>query len=221
MHSNIRSTFDRELLQINQQLRALVKLVDTAIGNAMQSLQEQDLALAATVIADDANINRMRFEIEESCLTLIATQQPIAGDLRSIIAVMHSTVELERMGDHASGIAKTVIKAEGEKPLKPGSKLQRMAELSREMLAECIDAFENRDLQRAKEIAAQDEIMDKMYQSLFDRLIRVMSKNPRAIPRATYMMWCGHNLERIADRVTNLAELVVFMNTGNLTEFGR
>ena len=218
---SIRSTFDRELLEIQKELKAIVSLVDLAIENAMRSLQEQDLVLAAHIIAEDAKINRMRFEIEEKCLALIATQQPIAGDLRSIIAIMLSTIELERMGDHASGIAKTVIKASDEKPLKPGKKLQQMAELSRSMLSDCIDAFESRDLPRAKEIAAQDEIMDKMYKSLFDRLIRVMSENPRTIPRATYLMWCGHNLERIADRVTNLAEQVIFMNTGNLTELSK
>ena len=171
MAQSIRSTFDREMLEIQRKLRDIVNLVDQAIENSMQSLSKQDLVLAATVIADDSKINQMRYEIEERCLTLIATQQPIAGDLRSIIAIMHSTVELERMGDHASGIARTVIKASDEKPLKPGKKLQQMAELSRAMLSDCIDAFESRDVTRAREIASQDEIMDKLYKSLFKRSI--------------------------------------------------
>jgi phosphate transport system protein len=140
--------------------------------------------------------------------------------LRTIIAIMLSVVELERMGDHAAGIAKTVIKASDEKPLKPGKKLQSMAELSRSMLAECLDVFEARDVQRAKALAEQDEMMDKLYKALFERLIRIMGENPKTIPRATYLMWCGHNLERIADRITNLAEQVIFMNTGNLLELG-
>jgi len=220
MVQSIRSTFDRELSEIFIDLKEIVKLVDEAIEKSMQALRDQDLVLAANVIADDTKINEMRFNIEEKCLTLIATQQPIARDLRSIVAIMHSIVELERMGDHASGIARTVIKSSDEKPLKPGKKLQRMAELSRTMLAGCIEAFESGNVDMASEIAAQDEIMDKMYKSLFDRLIRVMSENTKIIPRATYLMWCGHNLERIADRVTNLAEQVIFMNTGDLTELG-
>jgi phosphate transport system protein len=218
MAQSIRSTLDHELQAIQLEFKEVVSLVDRAIFDSMQSLGDQDLTLAAKVIADDVNINQMRFNIEEKCLTLIATQQPIAKDLRTIIAIMHSVVELERMGDHASGIARTVIKASDERPLKPGKKLQRMAELSRKMLNGCLEAFEKRDIQLAREIAAKDEMMDQLYKSLFDRLIRVMSENPKLIARATYLMWCGHNLERIADRVTNLAEQVIFMNTGSLME---
>lgn len=218
MHS-IRFTLDKNLIEIYNDLKHMGELVAQAIERSMQSLREQNLVLAASVIAEDTRINDLRFKIEESCLTLIATQQPIASDLRAIVAIMHAVIELERMGDHAAGIAKTVIKSSDERPLKPGKKLTLMAELSQQMLTECLQAFVEHDLQRAKEIAARDAEMDQLYKSLFDRLIKIMGENPKLIPRATYLMWCGHNLERIADRVTNLAEQVVFMQTGQMEEF--
>lgn len=220
MSQSIRSTFDHELLSVQDKLKTMGELVESAIDRAMMALNKQDLVMAANVIAEDMRINSLRFEIEEACLMLIATQQPIARDLRTVIAILHSTIELERMGDHAAGIAKTVIKASEERLLKPGKKLNRMAELSRQMLKDCIQAFVDRDAERAKAIAAQDEVMDRMYKLLFDRLIKVMSEKPKLVPRATYLMWCGHNLERIADRVTNLAEQVLFMTTGSMEELG-
>lgn len=220
MSQSIRSTFDHELLSVQDKLKTMGELVESAIDRAMMALNNQDLVMAANVIAEDMRINSLRFEIEEACLMLIATQQPIARDLRTVIAIIHSTIELERMGDHAAGIAKTVIKASDERLLKPGKKLNRMAELSRQMLKDCIQAFMDQDAERAKAIASQDEMMDRMYKALFDRLIKVMSEKPKLVPRATYLMWCGHNLERIADRVTNLAEQVLFMTTGSLEELG-
>lgn len=220
MIQSIRSTFDHELLSVQDKLKTMGELVESAIDRAMMALNNQDLVMAANVIAEDMRINSLRFEIEEACLMLIATQQPIARDLRTVIAILHSTIELERMGDHAAGIAKTVIKASDERLLKPGKKLNRMAELSRQMLKDCIQAFVDRDAERAKAVAAQDEVMDRMYKLLFDRLIKVMSEKPKLVPRATYLMWCGHNLERIADRVTNLAEQVLFMTTGSMEELG-
>ena len=218
MTQSIRSAFDQEITHIHQELKQMSELVDKSIERSMQSLIDQNLVLAAGVIAEDIRINDLRFKLEESCLTLIATQQPIARDLREIIAIMHSVVELERMGDHAAGIAKTVIKASDERPLKPGKKLVQMAGLSREMLRDCIQAFEAHDVQRARDIAARDAEMDQLYKALFDRLMKIMGENPKLIPRATYLLWCGHNLERIADRVTNLAERVIFMATGQLQE---
>jgi phosphate transport system protein len=218
MNHSIRATYDQELKSIQANLINMAELVGAAIERSMEALRNRDLVMAAKVIADDMQINKLRFQIEEDCLTLIATQQPIAGDLRTIVAMIHSVLELERMGDHASGIAKTVIKASDERPLKPGKKLSRMAELSRRMLEDWIETFKSRDAQRAKEIAALDGEMDMMYKDLFDRLIKIMSENPKLVSRATYLMWCGHNLERIADRVTNLAEQVIFMTTGSMEE---
>jgi phosphate transport system protein len=218
MNQSIRSTYDNELLAIQQNLKGMSELVGAAIERSMEALHNRDLVMAAKVIAEDMRINELRYQIEEACLALIATQQPIAGDLRTIIAILHSVIELERMGDHAAGISKTVIKASDERPLKPGKIIAHMAELSRQMLKDCVQAFVDRDTDRAKEIAALDSDMDLMYKALFDRLVKVMSEKPKLVPRATYLMWCGHNLERIADRVTNLAEQVIFMTTGSMKE---
>jgi phosphate transport system protein len=193
--------------------------VDTAIANAMQALTERNLALAEQVIADDAQINALRSKIEEACLALIATQQPIASDLRAVISAIHVASELERMGDHADGIAKTVVRMSDEPLLKTLKKIPRMAELSRKMLGECLQAFVARDAGRAYEIAAQDTEMDDLYRAVFDRLVEIMAHKPEMVTRGTYLMWCAHNLERIADRVTNVAERVVFITTGDLREF--
>jgi phosphate transport system protein len=218
MAFNLRATFDREFDQIRQDLAKMGELVGEAIGNAMQSLVERDQQLAEEIIANDAQINDLRFQIEEACLALIATQQPAASDLREIVAIMHMVVEMERMGDHAAGIAKTVIMMSEEPLLKTLKKIPKMGEISRQMLADSIQAFAQRDIEWARQIAAQDSKMDELYQDVFHRLIKIMAKKPDMVTRCTYLMWSAHNLERIADRVTNIAEQIVFMTTGNLGE---
>ncbi len=218
MVHSLRPNFDRDLNTIFDELLAMSQLVDQSLDRAMTAMRQRDNSMAAGVIADDVHVNEMRYKIEEVCLKIIATQQPMAGDLRAIIAVMHSVVELERMADHAAGIAKIVIRSSDEAPLKPMKKLLRMAELSRQMLADCMQAFVKRDEDAARQIAAQDATIDRLNKSIIERLIQAMTKHPRIAPTATYMMWTAHNLERIADRVTNLAEQVVFMTTGDYRE---
>ncbi len=218
MTSNLRATFDREFEAVRQELIQMGEMVGLAIEQSMQALTEHDLALAQQIIDHDQNINRARFHIEEACLALIATQQPAASDLRAIIAIMHMVVEMERMGDHAAGIAKTVILMENEPMLKTFKKIPKMGELSRKMLGEAIQAYVNRDEQWARQIAAKDEKMDELYHDVFHRLVRVMAKKPEVVTRATYLMWTAHNLERIADRVTNIAEQIIFMTTGAMGE---
>lgn len=213
-----RSAFDREFSVIQDELVMMSRLVDQAIERAMQALNERDLVLAEQVIAEDSDVNALRYKIEEDCITVIATQQPAAGDLRAVVAAMHMVVEMERMADHAAGIAKTVILMSDEPLLKTLKKIPRMAELSRKMLGECVQAFLNRDAAWAREIAAQDAEMDQLYKGVFDRLVEIMAKKPDFVTRATYLMWCAHNLERIADRVTNVAERVIFMATGDLKD---
>lgn len=214
----IRTTFDREFEHIQADLVAMGGLVELGIQDAIEALKESDLKLAQKIIDGDEQVNRLRFKLEEDCLTLIATQQPAAGDLRSVIAAMYITVDLERMGDHVAGIAKTVILMSHEPLAKTIKRIPRMGELSRQMLNDCLQAFIKRDATWAREIADQDEKMDELYREVFDRLVELMGKKPDLIARATYLMWCAHNLERIADRVTNIAERVVFMTTGNMQE---
>ena len=216
--SNPRATFDREFGEIRDNLLRMGDRVDTAIARSVESLQIRDQALARQVIQEDAAINDLRFNIEEACLALIATQQPAASDLRSVIAVMNIVVDLERMADHATGIAKTVIRM-GDAPLvKPLVDLPRMADLTRSMLRRSLDAFINRDPTTARVIAEEDHEVDHRYRAIFDELIGIMAKDPETIARGTYLLWSAHNLERIGDRVTNISERVVFMTTGDMKE---
>ncbi len=214
----LRTTLDQETQAIDDDLMRMHRLVDQAIVRSLDSLKHRDQTLAQQVIDDDEEINRMRFKIEEACLALIATQQPAARDLRSIIAVMHIVVEIERMGDHATGIAKTVIMMGDEPLLKPLIDIPRMAELAREMLRDSLTAYAEHDGASARKVAQRDDEMDALYKAIFDELVEIMSRTPGSASRATYLLWCAHNLERIGDRVTNIAERVVFVNTGDMRE---
>lgn len=213
-----RATLDQETRAINDDLLRMQKLVDQSIVRSLDSLERRDQTVALQVIDDDIEINDLRFKIEEACLSLIATQQPAASDLRWVIAAMHMVVEMERMADHATGIAKTVIKMGDEPLLKPLIDIPRMAELAREMLRESLEAHNERSAEKARRIAARDDEMDGLYRAVFDELVEIMSKTPGSATRATYLLWCAHNLERIGDRVTNIAERVVFVNTGDMRE---
>lgn len=214
----LRSALDREFSAINDDLLRMHRLVDQAIIRSLDSLQRRDQALAQQVIDEDEQINDLRFKIEEACLALIATQQPAASDLRSIIAAMHMVVEMERMADHAAGIAKTAILMGDEPLLKPLIDIPRMAELARQMLSDSLKAYNERDAGLAKAVALKDDEMDGLYKAIFDELVEIMSDTPDSAPRATYLLWCAHNLERIGDRVTNIAERVVFVTTGDMQE---
>jgi len=216
--SGLRSALDREVGEINDDLLRLHKRVDQAIVRSLDCLKRRDQTMAQQVIEEDVEINHLRFRIEENCLALIATQQPTAGDLRSIIAAMHMVVEMERMGDHATGIAKTVIKMGDEPLLKPLVDIPRMAELAREMLRRSVIAYNERDAAKARAVAELDDEMDALYRAVFDELVQIMSQTPDSASRATYLLWCAHNLERIGDRVTNIAERVVFITTGDMRE---
>ncbi len=216
--TSLRSALDREVSEINDDLLRLQKLVDQAIVRSVDSLTRRDQATAQQVIDEDIQINDLRYKIEEDCLALIATQQPAASDLRSIIAAMHMVVEMERMGDHATGIAKTVIRMGDEPLLKPLVDIPRMAELAREMLRQSLAAYNERDAGKARAVAKLDDEMDGLYKAVFSELVEIMSRTPNSAARATYLLWCAHNLERIGDRVTNIAERVVFVTTGDLKE---
>jgi phosphate transport system protein len=213
-----RSTFDREFGAIQETLQDLHARVDTAIANSLESLVKRDRALAQQIIEKDAEINKLRFSVEETCLALIASQQPAATDLRAVIAAMNIATEMERMADHAAGIAKTVILMGDEPLLKPLIDIPRMNHLAREMLSGSLESFRQRDSANAMAVALRDDNMDKLYKAIFDELIEIMAINPGSATRATYLLWCAHNLERIGDRVTNIAERVVFVSTGDLKE---
>lgn len=208
------TVFDREFDGILTDVQVMAHKVEQAIKQSMQALYENDTALAHQIIAEDAEINALRYKVESESLALIATQQPTAGDLRAVIAAIHIVVEIERMGDHVKGIAKTVIMMEEEPLLKTFKKIRKMGDLSYEMLNGAVEAFVERDAEKARVIAGRDPEMDDLYRAVFDKLVKVMAHKPELVTRATYLMWCSHNLERIADRVTNIAERIIFMVTG-------
>ena len=213
-----RTAFERELAEIQDDVLVMADMVQKAIERGIQALRQRDMALARQIVADDAKINRKRYDTEERCLELIATQQPLASDLRVIVAVMHIVVDLERMGDHAEGIAKIVIMLADEPPLKPYIDIPRMAEVTIEMLRAVVEAFKHRDTERARAIFAEDDKVDGLYDQVYRELLTYMLNDPRTIERATHLMWVAHNLERIADRVTNICERIIYMVTGKLEE---
>ena len=213
-----RARYDQSYAAIEEDILKMGSLVQDAIRNSIESLKQRDKNLAQDVINRDQRINDLRFKVEEACLTLIATQQPTAGDLRAVVAAMNIVVDMERMADHASGIAKTVIRMGDEPLLKPLIDLPKMADLARQMLSDGLKAFIERDEVAAKAIAPRDEEMDYLYKAIFDELVEIMAHKPGSVERATYLLWCGHNLERIGDRAINIVERVVFMTTGNMRE---
>lgn len=213
-----RAMFDHQFDDLRQNLVHMGNQVGAAIEFSINALVKRDTALAQKIIADDAAINNSRYQIQEACLALIATQQPAASDLREIVAVLYLVVEMERMGDYAAGIAKTVILMSEEPLLKTLKKIPRMGEIGGSMLADSLQAFIQKDPKWAQEIAARDTEIDDLYTEVFHRLIKIMAKEPEMVARCTYLMWCAHNLERIADRVTNIAEQIIFMTTGTLGE---
>lgn len=213
-----RASFDRELEDLQGQVRLLGSMVDRAIDRSISALKRLDQQDARQLISDDHLINEKRFEIEEQAIRLIATQQPIARDLRTIVAVLNIIVELERMGDYAVGIAKIVCMHLDQPLIKPLIDIPRMAEKARSMLQRSLDALIARDSEAAKRIAAEDDEVDALYDLVYHELLSYMIADQKNIDRATWMLWTAHNLERIADRVTNICERVVYEVTGRMEE---
>ena len=216
----IRTTFHKKLREIQDEVLVMGSMVGKAIMSSIKALKERDLDLAHQIISDDLKVNQKRFEIEEKCVELIATQQPMASDLRIIIAILNITTEIERIGDYAMGIARIVIMIGDEPPLKPLIDIPRMAEQTVDMLRRSLDALINRDAEAAKKIAIEDDLIDHLYDQVFRELLIFMAEDPKTITRATRLMWAAHNLERAADRVTNICERVVFIVTGKMEEIG-
>ncbi len=213
-----RATFERHLSEIEEDMLVLAGMVERAIERSIDSLMNRDTELAHVVIAEDADINRKRYETEEKCLEMLATQQPMATDLRTIVAVLYVIVDLERMGDHAEGIAKLAIMLADDPPLKPYIDIPRMAEVAVRMLKASIESFKLRDVEMARSVGEEDDEVDALYDQVYRELLVYMINDPETIERATHITWIAHNLERIADRVTNICERVVYMVQGTIEE---
>ena len=193
-------------------------MVEKAIQRSVDALRNRDLVLARRIVEQDKEINKLRFDIEEKCIALIATQEPVARDLRDIVAVLNIIVDLERMGDHAEGIARICIMIGDQPPIKPLIDIPRMAEKAQLMLHRSLDALVERDAELAVQICQDDDEVDALYDQVYKELLVYMINDPKAIDRATHLLWVAHNLERIADRSTNIAERVVFLVTGHMQE---
>ncbi len=210
----------RQLGQLQQEVVTLAEIVEKATLRAVDALKRRDLEESRQVIAGDDYIDQKRYEIEDRCIDLIATQQPMARDLRAIIALLHITVELERIGDYAEGIGKISVMMGGEPPLKPLIDIPRMAEKATQMLRSSMDSLVSRDVVMANQVLQDDDEVDELYDQVYRELLIFMLQDPRTIQRATYLLWTAHDLERIADRATNIAERVIFLVTGKLVESG-
>jgi phosphate transport system protein len=214
----LRESFDRHLHELQDDLLVMGSMVEKALERSMEALKSRNLEMAHQVIEDDVKINQKRFDIEEKCVELIATQQPMASDLRVIIAVLNIIVDLERIADHAEGNAKIAVMIGNEPPLKPLIDLPRMNQKTVDMLRRSLDAFCNRDAEAARSICGDDDEVDDLYDQVFRELLTFMAEDGRTITRATRLIWVAHNLERSADRVTNICERVVYLVTGRMSE---
>ena len=215
-----RADFDRDLRLLQDDILLLGSMVEKAIVRAIDALKRRDLVASEEVILEDDIIDAKRFEVEEKCIDLIATQQPLAGDLRTLVAVMYIAVELERMGDYAEGIAKISVMMGDEPPLKPLIDIPRMGEKSVDMLRRSLDALVNRDVVSSMSVCNDDDEVDAIYDQVYRELLTYMMEDSRNIRRATYLLWVAHDIERIADRTTNIAERVIYMVTGKIFKAG-
>lgn len=214
----VRETFENDLRRLQDEILVLGSMVEQAILESVAALGERDKDESRRLIEFDRTINRKRFAIEDDALLLVATQQPVAGDLRVIAAVLAIAGELERIGDYAKGIAKINILM-GDGPLiKPLIDIPRMAQTARDMLHSSLEAFVERDVELAQQVPAEDDTVDGLYNQVYRELLTLMMDDPENIDQASFLLWVAHNLERAADRVINICERVVFTVTGEMSE---
>jgi phosphate transport system protein len=213
-----RGSFQKHKKELEKDVINMGELVISAVNRSVETLKERNIEEAKKVIEGDEVINRKRWDIEEKCISLIATQQPVASDLRDLIAILNIITELERMGDYAEGIGRIVVMM-GDRPLiKPLIDIPRMTEKATDMIKRSLEAFKNLDAELARAICKEDDEVDMLYEQVYRELISFMVEDPKTITGATHLMWVAHNLERIADRVTNICERIVYLVTGDMEE---
>ena len=215
----LRETLDRKLQNLIDEILVIDSMVETALVESVNALKNRDLKLAQQIYDNDELINQKRFELENDIIITIATTQPVmAGDLRLVASVLEVVGELERMGDYAKGIAKIALLMGGEPPVKPLIDIPRMVNICVSMLHRAVGAFVDQDAELARSIPQEDDKVDALYQQVYRELVTMMFANPEIIDRANYLMWAAHNLERVADRVTNICERTIYVATGHLEE---
>lgn len=214
----VRTNFERELQRLQDEVSIMGSMVEQALADAIDILRRRDVAAAKRIVQEDHRINERRFGLESDILVLIARQQPLAGDLRTLAAMLEIVTELERIGDYAKGIAKITVLL-GDAPLmKPLVDIPRMADKAIDMLRRSLDAFMRRDVETARAIPLEDDEVDALYNQVNRELLTYIMSDPRNMEQANYLLWAAHNLERTADRVTNICERVVFTVTGEMKE---
>jgi len=213
-----RETFERELHHLQDEILVLGSMVEQAVIDAVEALRRRDLEASQRIYRDDRLINEKRFAIENSCLVLIATQQPMARDLRALAAILEINTELERIGDYAKGISRINILLGKDPLIIPITDLSTMAEKGLDMLHRALGAFVARDADAARAIPSEDDEIDKLYNRIYHELINEMIANPTIIDHANFLVWAAHNLERLGDRVTNICERTLFVVTGEMRE---
>jgi phosphate transport system protein len=216
-----RETLDRAIEELLEQVLIQGSMVENALRDSVEALKNRNIDDAKIIYDGDRQINKKHFEIEEDVIILIATQQPMARDLRLLAAILEITTELERMGDYAKGIARITVRIGQEELLKPISEIPPMAEVCISMLHKALQAFIDRDADAARSIPKEDDQVDAFYNRIYRELMDQMISNPSTVDQASHLIWVAHNLERVADRVTNLCERIVFVVTGELLEMDR
>jgi phosphate transport system protein len=210
--------FKKGLKEIQGNLLVMGNMVSQEINRSVEALKTRDLKAAHRIIADDTKIDDMRFAIEDRCIELMGMPKFTVADRRAIVAVLSISTELERIGDYGEGIAKIVVMIGDEPPLKPLIDIPRMAELTVDMINKSLKSFVERDVELARHVVTMDSLVDGLYDQVFRELLTFMMVDPKTINRATRLIWVAHNLERAADRVTNICERVVFTVTGKMEE---
>jgi phosphate transport system protein len=213
-----RKIFTQKIQNIQDEVLLLGSMVEEAVTKSVLSLKNLDRSQAQQIYIEDAAINDKRYAIENGILIVIATQQPMARDLRQLAAMLDVTSELERMGDYAKGIAKVVLKLQNVDLKIPFTQIDKMTELAIGMLHRALTAFIEEDAKTAAQIPYEDEAVDELYKSIYHECAEIMMADPQTVDDANLIMWVGHNLERLADRVTNICERTVFIATGDLIE---
>jgi len=213
-----RETFERQLQELQDLVLEMGSMVDHAVDRAMTALLDRDSELAREVVANDKAVNAKNFECQNEVIALIAQQAPMARDLRLVISVAAIMTDLERMGDHAEGIGRIVIMMQDEPLVKPLVDIPIMAGHAREMLRDAVQAFVDQDVDAAYAVGGRDDEVDELYDRVYRDLVDIMVGDPSTIEPSTHLLWVAHNLERIADRATNIAERTVYSATGKLPQ---
>jgi phosphate transport system protein len=214
----MRKTFETEIQQLKDDLLLLGSMVEQAILHSVEALKKRDIEASRRLYEMDSQINAKRFAIEEQVMVAIATQQPMAHDLRLLASILEVAGELERMGDYAKGIATINIRMGDQPLLKPLVDVPRMAQIGADMLHRALTAFVNEDAEAARTIPNEDEEVDQLYTQVYRELMTFVMADAKSIERANWLLWVAHNLERVADRVTNICERTIFIVTGEIKE---